>query len=54
MLLWLCGVAMYRYFLNIQTPLGSTIPVVIILAIITAILTRVFPKKEGTTNEFTK
>ncbi|WDF81898.1 putative hydroxymethylpyrimidine transporter CytX [Lacticaseibacillus pabuli] len=54
MVLWICGVALYRYFLTIQTPLGSTIPVVIILAILSAILTRVLPSKGNTSHEFTK
>ncbi|WP_179395829.1 putative hydroxymethylpyrimidine transporter CytX [Lacticaseibacillus absianus] len=40
LLLWGVGVAVYRYLLTIATPLGSTLPVVLIVAAATGLCTR--------------
>ena len=45
--LWLIGFGLYRYFLSLETPIGNTLPVIVIVAILALILDKVWGKKNA-------
>ena len=44
LVLWVLGVALYRFLLNVDTPVGITVPVVVILMVISALVHKVLNK----------
>lgn len=44
LVLWVLGVALYRFLLNVDTPVGITVPVVVILMAVSALVHKVLNK----------
>ena len=44
LVLWVLGVILYRFLLNVDTPVGITVPVVVILMVISALVHKVLNK----------
>jgi putative hydroxymethylpyrimidine transporter CytX len=44
--LWIIGFILYRYFLNVDTPLGSTIPVMVIMMVVCYVVNLVAGRQE--------
>ncbi|MCF0151990.1 MAG: putative hydroxymethylpyrimidine transporter CytX [Megasphaera sp.] len=44
LVLWVLGVALYRFLLNVDTPVGITVPVVVILMVVSALVHKVVNK----------
>ena len=44
LILWVLGVILYRFLLNVDTPVGITVPVVVILMVISALVHKVLNK----------
>lgn len=44
LVLWGLGVILYRFLLNVDTPVGITVPVVVILMVISALVHKVLNK----------
>ena len=47
LLLWLIGFGLYRYFLSLETPIGNTLPVIAIVAILALVLDKVWGTKNA-------
>lgn len=44
LVLWVLGVALYRFLLNVDTPVGITVPVVVILMVVSTLVHKVLNK----------
>lgn len=44
LVLWVLGVILYRFLLNVDTPVGITVPVVVILMAVSALVHKVLNK----------
>ena len=44
LVLWVLGVILYRFLLNVDTPVGITVPVVVILMVVSALVHKVLNK----------
>lgn len=44
LVLWVLGVVLYRFLLNVDTPVGITVPVVVILMAVSALVHKVLNK----------
>ena len=41
LVLWVLGVILYRFLLNVDTPVGITVPVVVILMVVSTLVHKV-------------
>ncbi|MEG1559360.1 MAG: putative hydroxymethylpyrimidine transporter CytX [Clostridia bacterium] len=46
-ILFVIGFAIYRFFLSIDTPIGNTLPVMVIVILLTVITNKIFRRKEN-------
>lgn len=45
--IWIVGFILYRLFMEIETPIGNTVPVMVIILILTVIINKIFRKEIG-------